>query len=73
MAQPYFAEFGAIHHEDVVGFLFTVSPPELAEEVARCLNVADQEGLGGDFLSASAGRGIKPDALKSTAAPEGDQ
>lgn len=51
MAQPYFAEFGAIHHEDAVGILFTVSPPELAEEVARCLNVADQEGLGGDFLS----------------------
>lgn len=65
MDGPYYAEFGAVHHEDVRGFLFTVSPQELAGEVARSLNVAEQvQGMRADFLSATRGR--KP-AL--TAAP----
>jgi hypothetical protein len=37
---PYRAEFGAIHHEDNPGFLFTLSPPTAADEVARALNLA---------------------------------
>lgn len=37
---PYRAEFGAIHHEDAPGFLFTVAPATAADEVARALNLA---------------------------------
>lgn len=37
---PYYAEFGAIHHEDAGGFIFTVSPPEFAKDVADALNFA---------------------------------
>ncbi|KAK0351726.1 hypothetical protein LTR94_023822 [Friedmanniomyces endolithicus] len=36
---PYRADFGAIHHEADVGFLFTVTPASAAEEVAQALNV----------------------------------
>lgn len=68
MAGPYYAEFGAIHHEDVRGFLFTVSPPEVADEVARSLNVAEQvEGMRANFLAALSGRRTTPDALKGDA------
>jgi len=35
---PYRAEFGAVHHEDATGFLFTVSPPQSAVVVAEALN-----------------------------------
>lgn len=35
---PYRAEFGAIYHETHAGFLFTVCPPERAEDVARDMN-----------------------------------
>ena len=71
MAGPYYAEFGAIHHEDVRGFLFTVSPPELADEVARSLNVAEQvEGMRANFLAASSSRKPTLAALKSTAAKD---
>lgn len=38
--RPYRAEFGAIHHEDAPGFLFTVNPAHAADEVARAMNVA---------------------------------
>lgn len=37
---PYRAEFGAIIHEDIGGFLFTVSPPSFADDVAKALNTA---------------------------------
>ena len=37
---PFRAEFGAIHHEDDAGFLFTVTPPHAAGEVAKALNAA---------------------------------
>lgn len=37
---PYFAEFGAVHHEDLDGFIFTVSPPEFADDVAQAFNFA---------------------------------
>lgn len=36
---PYRAEFGAIHHEDQAGFLFTVTPTAFADDVAHALNV----------------------------------
>lgn len=35
---PYRAEFGAIHHEDRAGFLFTVTPAKFADDVADALN-----------------------------------
>ncbi|PZU62193.1 MAG: hypothetical protein DI552_00375 [Brevundimonas sp.] len=38
--RPYRAEFGAIHHEDAPGFLFTVNPAHAADEVARAMNIA---------------------------------
>lgn len=37
-AGGFSAAFGAIHHEDAEGFLFTVDPPQLAGNVARALN-----------------------------------
>lgn len=40
MKGPYSAAFGAIHHEDERGFLFTVAPASCAVEVANALNVA---------------------------------
>lgn len=36
----YRAEYGAIHREGLTGFLFIVSPPEFAEDVADALNKA---------------------------------
>lgn len=38
---PWFAQFGALHREDMRGFVFTVSPPEFAEDVAAGLNALD--------------------------------
>lgn len=37
---PYYAEFGAVYHEELGGFLFTVQPPECAEDVAQAFNFA---------------------------------
>lgn len=37
-AKPYRAQFGAIHRGGFGGFLFTVQPPEFAEDVAHGLN-----------------------------------
>jgi hypothetical protein len=37
---PYTAAFGAIHHEDAPGFLFTVAPESAAEGVADAMNRA---------------------------------
>lgn len=37
-SKPYRAEFGAVHHENATGFLFTVTPPEHAQIVADALN-----------------------------------
>lgn len=39
-AGPYSAQFGAIHHVDSPGFLFTISPATAADAVADALNVA---------------------------------
>lgn len=38
---PYRAEYGAIIHEDMGGFLFTVSPPSFADDVAKALNAKE--------------------------------
>ncbi|WP_392352983.1 hypothetical protein V8F63_09530 [Brevundimonas sp. LF-1] len=66
MAGPYYAEFGAIHHEDVRGFLFTVTPPEMADEVARSLNVAEQvDGMRANFLAHSRSHKPAPSALQA--------
>lgn len=36
---PWRAEFGGLIHEDLDGFVFTVSPPSFADDVAKGLNV----------------------------------
>lgn len=36
--RPWRAEFGALIHEDLAGFVFTVSPPSFADDVAKGLN-----------------------------------
>lgn len=35
---PYRAEFGAVSHDDVAGFIFTVTPADYAPSVAAALN-----------------------------------
>jgi hypothetical protein len=44
-AGPYRAEHGAVHHESCSGFLFTVSPPSFAEDVAKALNLQARAAL----------------------------